>query len=403
VADKASGKPVTADTLFQAASISKPVSALLFMQLVQQGKLQLDTDVNETLTSWKLPSNDLTKKSSVTLRLLLSHMAGTTVHGFPGYAAGERLPTLIQILSGSPPANSQPIEVDMLPGWRWRYSGGGYLIAEQMAEDVTGGTPFAKLMQDRVLAPLGMTHSTFAQPLPKELAAQAATPYLEDGTAVQGGPHIYPELAPAGLWTTPSDLARYAIGMQAALAGKPHALLSRDTARIMLTPNRDNWGLGPQVVGKPGNIGFEHGGSNFGFKAEMYAYENGEGVIVMTNSDRGPLLAQAIIRTIAYEHHWPDLPPREREAIAADPARMDLQAGSYRFPNGMVITFSRDGNRFFARMRGQDAIELFPISTTDYTGTVVDATLAFPRGETGTPLQVTLYQYGSEQVATRLP
>jgi CubicO group peptidase (beta-lactamase class C family) len=232
---KIGGPPVTAETLFQAASISKPVTTLAVLRLVQSGKLDLDTDVNHYLKSWKLPANEFTQGAKVTLRELLTHSAGVTVHGFRGYEASEAIPSLMQVLDGEPPANNAAIRVDMTPGKTWRYSGGGFVIVQQVLSDVIG-IPFPKLMHDLVLGPLGMEHSTYQQPLPPELLAQAATPYRADGTAVPGGPHVYPELAPAGLWTTPSDLARFAIGIQQALSGKSRRVLSRATAGDMLVP-----------------------------------------------------------------------------------------------------------------------------------------------------------------------
>lgn len=229
------GPAVTPETLFQAASISKPVTAMEVLHLVEAGKINLDTDVNQYLKSWKLPANQFTEKNKVTVRELLTHTGGLTVHGFAGYAAGEPVPTLLHVLNGEKPANSDRIRVDTPPGTIWRYSGGGYVIAQQLLEDV-GGAPFAKLMQDTVLAPLGMTKSTYEQPLPKSRMAEAATPYQGDGKPIPGGPHTYPEQAPAGLWTTPSDLARYAIAVQQSLAGSSNKVIS-----AAMTPDAHPW------------------------------------------------------------------------------------------------------------------------------------------------------------------
>src|SRR5262245_5289427 len=216
---RAGGAAVTEKSLFQAASISKPVFALAVLHQVDAGKLDLDTNVNEYLKGWKLPENDFTRQKPVTLRGALTHSAGLTVHGFPGYAADAKLPSVTQILDGTPPANTQAIRVDMLPGSQWRYSGGGYVLSQQVLADVTG-VPLPKLLRDTVLAPLGMTLSTYEQPLPAARLAEVAMPHNGEGQPLPEGPHVYPELAAAGLWTTPSDLARYALGVQAALAGK---------------------------------------------------------------------------------------------------------------------------------------------------------------------------------------
>ena len=226
--------PVTAATLFQAGSISKPVSAMGALRLVEQGKLDLDADVNDKLVTWKVPENEFTRKKSVTLRGLLSHTAGLTVHGFPGYATDQPRPTIVQILDGTKPANTNAVRVDILPGSQWRYSGGGYTIMQQLVIDVTG-EPFPLFMEEAVLRPLAMNESTFEQPLADIKARLTATGHLTDRSRVLGKWHIYPEMAAAGLWTTPSDLARFAIGIQEALAGISAKTLSRAMARQMLT------------------------------------------------------------------------------------------------------------------------------------------------------------------------
>lgn len=144
--------PVTVNTLFQAGSISKPVAATGALYLVQHGKLSLDEDVNHELKTWKVPENEFTASQKVTLRRILSHSAGLTVHGFPGYEVGEPLPTLVQIFNGAKPANTAPIRVDFVPGSKSRYSGGGVTIEQQLIVDVTG-KPFPIFMHETVLAP----------------------------------------------------------------------------------------------------------------------------------------------------------------------------------------------------------------------------------------------------------
>lgn len=216
-----SGKvAVTPATLFQAGSVSKPVAALGALHLVEQDKLSLDEDVNIRLKTWRVPENEFTKVEKVTLRRILSHSAGLTVHGFPGYAVDKRLPTLVQILDGSKPANTAAIRVDVIPGSRWRYSGGGYTVMQQMLIDVTGKA-FPQFMKEAVLDPLNLEESTYEQPLPDRLVSKAATGYYPNGKKVDGRFHIYPEMAAAGLWTTASDLARLAIGSKTRFRARP--------------------------------------------------------------------------------------------------------------------------------------------------------------------------------------
>ena len=161
--DKESGNPVTEKTLFQAASISKPVSAYAALRLVEEGKIDLTQDVNSQLQSWKVPDNEFTSEKKVTVKNLLNHSAGITVHGFLGYSPGLEVPTLTQVLNGEPPANSQPAVVDKTPEESFRYSGGGYNIVQQLMIDIEGKT-YPEIMKEKVLDPLDMNLSSFNQP-----------------------------------------------------------------------------------------------------------------------------------------------------------------------------------------------------------------------------------------------
>ncbi len=295
------GKPVTPDTLFQAASLSKHVAAMVALRLVDEGKLSLDEDVNQKLRTWKVPENEFTRTEKVTLRRLLNHSAGLTVHGFPGYATDAPVPTLPEVLDGRKPANTAPIRVDVQPGSLWRYSGGGYEVMQQLLIDVTG-EPFPQLARRLVLDPLGMTHSTFEQPLPAQYQANAATGHRASGAALPGKWHTYPEMTAAGLWTTPSDLARVVIELQTG-----GHVLKPDTQRQMLTKIRGNYGLGVGLAETGGQRSFAHGGANEGFRCQMFGYvEGGRGAIVMTNGDRGGELTREIFGSIAAEYDWVD-------------------------------------------------------------------------------------------------
>ena len=243
VTEAGTSTSVTANTLFQAGSISKPVAATGALYLVEHGKLSLDENVNQELKTWKVPDNEFTATQKVTLRRLLDHSAGLTVHGFPGYAIGEPLPTLVQIFNGEKPANTAPIRVDFVPGTKSRYSGGGITIEQQLILNATGKS-FPQFMHETVLAPIGMTNSTYQQPLPPALAALAASGTRADGKVLPGKWHIYPEMAAAGLWTTPTDLAKFAIEIALSKNGKSNRALSETMTRQMLTPQIDDVGLG---------------------------------------------------------------------------------------------------------------------------------------------------------------
>jgi len=311
-------QPVTSETLFEAGSISKPVAAMAVLRLVEQGKLDLDEDVNQKLVSWKVPENEFTKEKKVTLRGLLSHSAGMTVHGFPGYAADAEVPTLVKVLDGAKPANTAAIRVDTIPGTKWRYSGGGYTVMQQLLVDVTRKS-FPDLTRELVLVPMGMKHSTYEQPLPKTLAPSAATAH-RNGEKVKGLYHTYPEMAAAGLWTTPSDLALWLIEVQRAVAAQSNKIISTRMANQMVTRQFGDSGLGPALEGQGASTRFGHGGVDEGFEASMIAYVHfGQGAVVMTNGNRGVQLAQEVVRSIAKEYAWLDYLPKEREVARVDP------------------------------------------------------------------------------------
>lgn len=329
VVREGAAQPVTERTLFQAGSISKPVTATAMLRLVEGGTLSLDRDVNAYLQSWKVPETELTAKEKVTLRRIVSHSAGTTVHGFPGYAPGAPLPTLPQILDGLPPANTRPVRVDAVPGERSRYSGGGVTI-EQLVLVETTGKPFPALMQELVLGPLGMRDSTFEQPLSGAWAPSAATAHDGSGHPLAGGCHVYPEMAAAGLWTTPTDLLRWSIGIADARSGRPGGVLSARMAAEMLTPQKPPFGLGPVVGGEGPALHFGHPGEDEGFLSEVRYYpETGRGAAVMVNAAGGRALLAEVLEAIASEYGWPDERPNEVAAVAVEPALRGALPGTY--------------------------------------------------------------------------
>jgi CubicO group peptidase (beta-lactamase class C family) len=336
------GQPVTPDTLFQAASISKPLTALAALRMVESGKLSLDADINTALSSWQLPPGP--KGAHATLRQLLSHTAGTTVSGFPGYAHDAAVPNLVQVLDGAPPANTKPVRIDTPPGSAWNYSGGGYTVVQQAMID-RAGKPFDALLADTVLAPLGMKDSRYAQPLPAALLPRAAMPHDGKGEAYKGGPYTYPELAAAGLWTTPSDLARFVLGVQRNADTQGHALLSPAMAGTMLTPVKNGYALGFGVEGNGPARSFGHGGSNMGYQSLLSAYvERGDGVVVMTNGEGGNDIAQGILRAAAFEYHWPSNQTTMRKAADLPAAKRKALAGTYAIKSlGTFEIAERDG------------------------------------------------------------
>jgi len=306
VADAESGAKVTPDTMFQAASISKPVAAMVSLKAVQNGLFTLDQDVNTILKSWKMPDSPFTSERPVTPRSLMSHTSGTgDGFGFPGYAPGAPLPTVPQILDGLAPSNVRKVRLERPPLKGFKYSGGAVLI-EQLALSDAAGKPFDEIARDWVFNPIGMTNSTYEQPLPAAREKQAARAHNRTATRMGDPWHVYPERAAAGLWTTPTDLARFAIEVQLAVLGKSTRVLSQASALEMITPV----GVGPYAVGftiqKEGEGWyFSHGGSNWGFQCGLIAHRlHGYGAAIMTNGDSGGSLIRELTKLIQQEYAW---------------------------------------------------------------------------------------------------
>jgi CubicO group peptidase (beta-lactamase class C family) len=376
--------PVTPETLFQAASISKPVTALGTLQLVEKGILNLDSPVNDKLVSWKVPENEFSEKEKVTLRRLLTHSAGLTVSGFPGYTTSEQIPTPVQVLDGEKPANTSPVRVDMIPGSEWRYSGGGFVVTQLLVADVSG-KPFQETMQATVLAPLEMNHSTFEQPLPRDKTEQAASAHLANGEVVKGMWHVYPELAAAGLWSTPSDLCRFAIELQKSVAGGSNKVISQEMAVKMLAPGIGNWGLGVGLGESTAEEkrSFSHGGGNKGFICMLFAFVNkGQGAVVMTNSENGNELVMEILRSLSSVYGWSILQPKEVALVEIAPEKLIRYAGDYRAPDEpdtpVVVYIEKDQLRMKSPETGDWALS--PISETEFVYMDGGAEITFIKG-----------------------
>jgi CubicO group peptidase (beta-lactamase class C family) len=311
-------EPVTADTLFQAASISKPVTAVTSLHLVEQGLIDLDGNINQQLVSWKVPENEFTGQADVTLRRLLSHTAGINQGLNRGYAPGEAVPTLLQALDGKPPANSLPVRVDRVPGTEEYYSNGGYLVVVQLLEDVLG-KPFTQITNDAVFDPIGMTSSTFEQQLPADLKARIATPHgwdietWKESPGLVGKPHIN-DPGYNGLWTTASDLALFTAEIMKAYNGTSDAVLSQDISKLMLTSAAENiplqepydadQALGFSLIDIGEETWFIHFGGSFpGYISGLIAQpERGFAIVVMTNAWRGYDLIWEVWYSIFYEY-----------------------------------------------------------------------------------------------------
>jgi CubicO group peptidase (beta-lactamase class C family) len=314
-------------TLFQAGSISKPIAALAVLKLIQEGKVHPDTDVNNYLKNLKVKDNEYTAFEKVSLRRLLTHTAGMTVHGFPGYKQTDTFPSIDEVLKGE--GNTPEIFVNIQPDSIWRYSGGGYTVMEKVVEDVTG-LPFETYIKQTIFLPLDMQNSTYEQPLPESYFNKASAAYDSEGKIIEGLWHNYPEQAAAGLWTTPSDLAKYCIEVQEILAGKAESVLSKEIIEMMLTKHKNDWGLGPALAGEGDSLRFQHGGKNAGFTNNMigFAY-TGDAVIIMTNADKGGALIGEIQRSISNRYGWGIFEQRIVELADSKDYELEPLVGKY--------------------------------------------------------------------------
>jgi CubicO group peptidase (beta-lactamase class C family) len=408
IADVATGAGVDTGTMFQAASISKPVAAMGVLRAVQDGLFTLDTDINKILTSWKLDGGQFTKDGPVTPRMLTSHTSGLgDGFGFPGYAPTDSVPTVVQFLQGSKLSNVGVLFMERPPMSLMEYSGGGVTLMQQALSDARK-KPFADIMRDDVLRPLGLTRSTFEQPLPESFDRNAARAHSNQGKAMGPKWHIYPEQAAAGLWTTPSDLARIAIEVQRASLGQSNRVLSRALVNEMLSPV----GVGDYAVGfSISKIGqgwyFGHGGSNWGFRGTMLAHKvKGYGLVIMTNADQGGAVASELSRRIQRLYEWDSFaepaprgyrPPVERTEITVTESVLRSYVGEYQLSPQLSITITLEEGRLQAQPTGQSKATLFAEAPDKFFLRVTNAQLTFTKAPSGEVTGLILHQGGRDQ------
>ncbi len=392
---------VATDTLFQSASISKAVFALGVMRLVEQG-LNLDEDINNYLTTWRVPTNE-NWQPRITLRQILSHTAGLTVHGFPGYLVSESLPTVTQILNGEPPANTEKVEVNILPGLQFRYSGGGTTVAQQAIVDLQS-KPFPQITHELVLHPLELTNSTYEQPLPQDWVKRAATGHPWKGIPIAGEFHVYPEMAAAGLWTTPTDLAKVGIELLQILNNRSsRTFLTKDTLTSMLCPQLEGQqvgegkfaGIGFFCDGNEDSFQFGHTGSNEGFSSLMRFYpSSGQGAVIMLNSNEGWPLISEILQAIATEYKWTDYLPKDKTVVSLE--NLHDYVGTYLSTTGTEFIVNTNGGNLTFQYGQQPPLPIFPLSEIEFFSQAVNTTIRFERDDEAKIISMTVSQQGSQ-------
>lgn len=348
-----SNKEVNSQTCFQAGSVTKPVAAFAILSLVNQGILDLDEDVNEKLTSWKIPNNEFTLVNKVTLRHLLSHTSGLSVIGFDGYTKNEPVPTITQTLDGLKPANNPPVRVEFIPGSKMSYSGGAYNVAQQLVEDVAK-IPFSKFMKNALLSPLKMSNSTFDY-LENGKTPNAANAHPTNGVPMEGGWKTYPESAAAGLWTTPTDLAKWLIEIQNGLTKNESKFLSKELLIDMVTPQVAVHGLGPVINGDGEQLELSFKGRTDGFTCGFVSFPHlKQGAVVMINAGNEFPFVDAVLRSIAHEYHWPTYKLKMKKATQLSKETLDKYVGRYGWgenPNDIYDLFVfRENDQLFWRV-----------------------------------------------------
>jgi CubicO group peptidase (beta-lactamase class C family) len=356
-ADEKEKRPVTTETLFEPGSISKSLNSVGVMKLVQDKKLDLYTDINTYLRSWKFPYDTISHNGKINIAELLSHTAGLTVHGFWGYDREAKIPTVPEILDGKSPANSKAVRSFMVPGEKFQYSGGGTTITQLIITDVTQ-QPYDKFMYENVLKPIGMHNSFYSQPPPDDKLKLCATGYHPDGKEVNNKFHVYPEQAAAGLWMTPSDLSNYIIETQLAYEGKSAKVLNQEMTKLRLTPYLnpssafgafiEQRKLDPKQ--EESTLYFQHNAGNEGFCGTSYGSLDGEGngCAIFTNNSNTPLLYE-LLNSVARVYKWKDFPgiPPTKKVIKLDDKKMQKYLGVYQvIPNTFVHLMKNDDGYF---------------------------------------------------------
>lgn len=404
MANKENNVPVTPTTLFQAASISKSLNAVGVLKLVQDKKIDLNEDINTYLSQWKFPYDTVAKGKPITVYHLLTHTAGLTVHGFPGYGIGDTLPTVPEILDGRKPANTAAVRSAMAPGIRFQYSGGGTTITQQIVTDIQPKS-YDQYMQE-VLDKLGMKSSFYTVPPAERRQKDLATAYSFDGSAKKSRYHLYPEQAAASLWTNPADLAQYIIETQQAYLGRSSKVLNQEMTKLRLTPfEGSDAALGVFISKKGESEYFEHGGANEGFRCQYVGSLDGvgNGVVVMVNSDNGAII-QELINAVAVVYEWKGYySPQLRKLASVPDDVLSAYEGKYELGPDFILTITKDGSSLKVEPTGQGVHDLYAESPTSFFLLDVDAKLEFVRKESGGVEKLILHQNGRTTDARRLP
>jgi CubicO group peptidase (beta-lactamase class C family) len=377
-----STEPVTTESLFQAGELSQPVAAAGALSLAGQGTIDLDADVNDYLQSWKISGNRLGGEVQVTLRRMISHSAGLIALHYEGVESIEDTPSLDQILRGEQ-TGYPPVLIDRVHLSELNYSDAHFAVLERVLEDVEG-KPFPEFIAQSVFSPLGMEHSSFAQTLPEFLFDEAATGHDREGNPIAGKGYIYPVTSAKGLWTTPSDLALFAIDLMQTALGQTQKILTPDLARHMLSFQSGNRGLGLRLDDAGDNLHFYLRGRSKGFTCFMVAYPvKGQGVVIMANSENGEELIDEILRAVSEAYKWPHFIPEVKKLFRLDPSIYKLYEGRYEVNPDYHLTVTHEDYYLVIQPTGQVPTKFYVESTATFFSTDPYIRIRFVRDAEG--------------------
>lgn len=375
---------VTTETVFQAASISKTINAVALLKLAELQKVSLDAEINTLLTSWKFPYNKNISTTPITLRQLLSHTAGLSTHGFNGYKNFNHLPSIIEILDGRKPANSDKVVPVIPPNQEFKYSGGGTMVTQLILSD-NQSLPYEQFVKNHIFQPLQMNHSFYSNE-PNKYPNEIATGHVDSGKPLENDYNIYPESAAAGLWTTPTDLSKLLIDIQLSLTRNNSKILTGFFAEEMTSPTKDGMAaLGLFIENQNGEKYIQHSGANRGFRGKFYAgLSNGKGVVIMVNGTNTEIIEE-IIRSVALVYDWPGFDKLESSSeLSITEADLKRYVGTYTLNKREVIISLEDG-RLVATEKRKWTSQLTPLNESSFVVDIVkpQTTIEFVGDEKG--------------------
>lgn len=330
--------PVDSDTLFSAGSVSKIATAALILKLHADAKLNIDADIRRYLKSWPWPSYEKQADIPVSLRMLLSHTGGFNLHGFSDFMPGAQLPTVYDTLNGTGPSQDEPLTLLFKPGKRYKYSGGGYTLAQLVATDILN-TSFPAAAKAELFDVVGMRRSNFTNPLP-DSTTNVAKAHDRDGTpvALPRGYQAMPEMAASGLWTSAHDLGQLVAALIRSYQTEG-AFLPQSLAIDMMTQIAPSeHGLGPRLEGMGRNRFFHHAGSNDSYKTWMEGHlATGDGLVVLTNGTKGDDLFIEIRNAAADAFGWTINQPVFLPEVTVPDAMTESFLGTYAPDTGFPL------------------------------------------------------------------